>query len=181
MSRFPPRLRRRKQDLRGACWVNAWWAAARSRRKVRKPPSSRRWALRKEAAQPLIYFLRHLPAKEPALVHAAVAPQRALFLRSHLVIGIAPRTDLQAAANPTEIFFLTARWPVERRTRCPADRTRLRSHRAFHLHRLFCHFQNLRRDDGLGGQFLFHSCFNYIAFFPVLRAMRGLALKPSLA
>ena len=32
----------------------------------------------------------------------------ALFLRGHLMIGIAPRADLQAPAHPAKIFLFTA-------------------------------------------------------------------------
>lgn len=92
-------------------------------------------------------------------MQTTAAWERRLFLRGHLLIGIAPSADLQPAANPAEVFGRMR--SVGSGARGAANGTVLKGCRSRGLDRLFRHLQNLWSDDGSGDRFLFHFCLYY--------------------
>jgi [acyl-carrier-protein] S-malonyltransferase len=92
---------------------------------------------------------------------AGVPAGRGLLLRGKLLIGIAPRADLQTAANPAEIFVLAGVRSGQGRGGGAAYCATRGNNGAINFDGLLRHFQNSRRDDRLGGRFLFHFCFHY--------------------
>jgi len=66
-----------------------------------------------------------------------------LLLRGNLLIGFAPRTDLQATAYPAEVF-LTGVGAGERSTGTAAHGATLGSRGALSVYRALGHLKNLR-------------------------------------
>ena len=98
-----------------------------------------------------------------------------LLLGGKLLIGIAPRADLQTPANPAEIFVLGCMRSGQRCASGATNGAAAGNDGPVDFYRLFRHFQNPRRDDGLGDRFLFHFCFHYslTSPFPLAATMRG--------
>lgn len=100
---------------------------------------------------------------------------RGLLLGGKLLIGIAPGADLQTTANPAQIFVLGGVRSGQRRASAAAYRAAAGNDGPVDFYRLFRHFQNPRRDDGLGDRFLFHFCLHYslTSPFPLAATMSG--------
>lgn len=115
---------------------------------------------RSEPTGPPGFFHASIRKRNPLLVFYNESRRVPLLLRRHLLIGIPPGADFQSPAYPAKIFFSRVR-SGQRSAGSATHRASLRGSRPLAFHRLFGHLQYFRRDDRLGGRFLFHSCFHY--------------------